>query len=165
MAGTSASGGVGLRPELLGWTREIDSPAPDEGGVVSGVQLARMLHDTALDFVTESFGADTPSALHELGVRPILRALGVNFESPLERDSRVVTGARLGVLGTKSFGIEAGIWRGGDGRLIAHGTVSFVAFDVEAGRAVALPSEVADRLRVPRPNYSATESQVTTRSV
>jgi acyl-CoA thioesterase FadM len=142
-------------PEF-GWMHRSTAPIADEGGLVSGMQIARTLHDSATDLVAELFGVSSPAEFSSLAVRPILRAIGATFERPLFPETPVFTGATLGMLSERSFALITGIWSAADRRLCAHGTASFVAIDVASQKAVAIPEAVLGSLRRLRPDLSAT---------
>lgn len=141
-------------PEF-GWMHRGTAPVADEGTMVSGMQIARTLHDSATDLVAELFGVRSPADFSSLTVRPILRAIGTTFERPLLPEAPVFTGATLGMLSERSFALITGIWSAAERRLCAHGTASFVAIDVTAQRTVPLPGPVVDALRRLRPDLSA----------
>jgi acyl-CoA thioesterase FadM len=152
----SKFGASALDSPEFGWMHRGTAPVADEGGLVSGIQIARTLHDSATDLVAELFGVSSPAEFSSLAVRPILRAMGATFERPLFPGTTVFTGATLGMLSERSFALITGIWSAADRRLCAHGTASFVAINVESQRAVPLPDAAVESLRRLRPDLSAT---------
>lgn len=140
----------------FGWMHEGTAPVADEGHLVSGMQIARILHDSATDLVAELFGIRSPRQFASLAVRPVLRAVGATFERPVFPEAPVFTGATLGMLSARSFVLITGIWSAADRRLCAHGTASFVVIDVASRKPVAVPDAVVQSLRRLRPDLSAT---------
>lgn len=139
------------------WMRALVAPPPDEGELVSGIQIATVLHDCAVDLVSETFGVGGPESLSALDVRPILSGLGATFARPMVSGKRVFSGSTLGAMSEKSFSLVSGLWTGDDRRLIAQGTASFVTIDVQSRRAVPVPTAVVDALRTLRPQMTQSD--------
>jgi acyl-CoA thioesterase FadM len=140
------------------WTRPAAGAQTDEEGKATGLEIAAMLHDAAVDWVSELFGATDPTLLSTLVVRPILRSISATFQSPLAAGEPVFVGATLGHLSVRSFALVTGVWAADDRRLIAGGTASFVVVDTGTGKATAVPDIVADTLRRTRPDLAEFQS-------
>lgn len=128
------------------------APPPDEGGLVSGKQIAEMLHDAAVDLVGVLFGLTDLAALSAADVRPVLRSVAATFETPLMPGIPILSGATLASLSARSFHLATGIWTADDGRLVAHGTAGFAVINTQTRKTVAVPDDVVHALRSLRPS-------------
>lgn len=127
------------------------APQRAEEGVVPGIDLTAVLHDAALELVAELFGGGDSTGLSGLAIRPVLRAVSATFEGPLTPGAPVYIGATLGSLSTRSFVLATGVWLAETRKLVAHGTASFVVFDVATRKTAAVPDAVVEALGALRP--------------
>ncbi|ODQ84844.1 hypothetical protein BHQ17_25680 [Mycolicibacterium holsaticum] len=123
--------------------------------MVSGIDLAAMLHDAANDLVAELFGAADLNSLAKLVIRPVLRGISAVFDAPLTPGTPVIVGATLESLSRRSFELRTGAWMAQTRELVAHGGAAFVVVDAKSRKAVAVPENVTDALRRLRPALSA----------
>ncbi|WP_297792874.1 hypothetical protein [Mycobacterium sp.] len=142
---------AGLYSSEFVWKRRIAAPPSDEGGVVPGIDVTAMLHDAAIDLVTELFGANDLKSLSRLAARPVLQAISAVFNGPIVPETPVLIGATLGSLSERSFVLTTAVWLAENGCLLAHGTANFVIVDVASRRTVAVPDNVVGALRSLRP--------------
>lgn len=148
---TEHAGVTALDATDFGWKRELGAPSASEGGVVPGIDLAAMLHDTANDLVIEMFGTTDLKSLSALAIRPVLRGLSAIFEAPLAPRTPVFVGATLASLSRRAFELRTGVWKAESGELIAQGTAAFVVVEAKSRRTTAVPESVAEALRNLRP--------------
>lgn len=136
-----------LNAAEFGWKQSVLAPSRGEGGVVSGIDVAAVLHDAATECIIELFGASSLISLSHLVVRPVLRAISTTFVGPLTPGSRIVVGVTLGSLSQRSLVLTTALWRAEDSRLLAHGSAEFVVVEAASRRPVALPANVVDGLQ------------------
>ncbi len=74
----------------------------------------------------------------------IMASQSFNYERQAKYDDRLVIGARVSRIGTKSLDMAYEIWRGEE--RIGHGVSALVAYDYEAGLSVRVPDEWRRRI-------------------
>jgi len=121
-------------------TRDVEFRDVDAADHVNNAVYLTYLETGRIQYLIDVLG---PEFAYELSL--ILAHITVDFRSPARFPETLELGARVTLIGTKSFVMEHEI-RGGDGRVVLEASSVLVAYDYEANAPMAVPEDWRARL-------------------
>ena len=122
------------------YDREVEFRDVDVAGHVNNAVYLTYVETARIGYLREVLGVEN---VNDLSV--IVANVNVDFRSPSYFGERLEIGARVPLIGTKSFEMEHEV-RGADGRLVLEATSVLVAYDYRACTPVPVPGEWRARL-------------------
>ena len=121
------------------YDREVEFRDVDVAGHVNNAVYLTYVETARIGYLREVLGVEN---VNDLSV--IVANVNVDFRSPSYFGERLEIGARVPLIGTKSFEMEHQVHAGE--RLVVEATSVLVAYDYAAGTPIAVPDEWRRRL-------------------
>ncbi len=132
---------------LVTYSRKVRYSDTDAQGIVFNGNYATYFDDTLTDLF-ELVGLTTP-VMHEAGFDVVTANLTINFKATAGLGDVLVTGVRVGRIGTKSVTFELATHIESSGVVTAEGQVVFVTVDADTFRPVDVPEVLIATLGSP----------------